>query len=684
MAPPPPPPPASLSGYQDLFTAAPDSPQRHSRANVAIQRWRYGRGWFTHRTFTVWGGQLNVCPLQRDEGCGDFSLSTTGKSPNAAIWPAFESTPPPEVPPERGPLPSPQAWVHFAGGRDAIYALREGGGAIDRIDDQGKVSLLVSDEALKGWNSLWVAEYGARIFVAGMGPVRSGDEIKLSPWRLGEVIEGKPDEPRKLSPLVELPMRPISPERPNAQGARTASQENKQAMLGSPRLLPLPDEGAQKGRWAMAWLEIIPPPYEWPREKPQKGANVSPKRAKKGKHDCGGPASRPFDDASMTKRAHVTIFAGTSLQSDEVAWSASKLGDPTRFDLAPRLEQDQVVVAPPSSKRPAATTASPLFSESNESPELTRMEDPIAIRFDAASGEGLVVATDSDLTRYRRFNAQGAPLGEPASTPHRLDNASFVHAQGQWLAMTTSYDHRSELHNLSASTGPFRVPAGQGQHALLPAPQGAQYATVYLRKLTLTPVSPDGKTGDPVPLEDLPEEFAAAENPEFVRLGGRTVLVLFVPPGRAARNSRIAWRTLEPEASWEQIELPTTAPVHSYQRQLREVGSELVAVVSREDKRLLVWLGAKKVIETELPVREVDRFGAPVPVVQQGPLLGRGLRLTETPGAPAADPLLAGVEKNCRLSLSTGPRTMVLACAHGTDPTNPSVHAGLRLLRLPP
>ncbi|RYE84429.1 MAG: hypothetical protein EOO75_18120, partial [Myxococcales bacterium] len=387
----------------------------------------FGRGTFLHRTYQVWGHSGQHCPVARAEGCGSFSLRSGAPAPAGPLWvSATAEAPAADRLTERGPFAAPHAWVAFAGGRDAVYALRQGGKHIDRIDDQGAVTPFVSDDAMADWDELMVMEQPGHLFVIGMGPpprgrrpadAASDEEPTSSGWQLAEVTEGGPGGARRLGPLTGLPMKPVNPYRSSAQGARTASEDGKMASLGVPQVLLLPDEGAEKNRWAMVWLEVIAPPYSWAHGRPQRGvpltATAPPKKKAGARHGCGGPSSRTLDDRSVTKRAHVTRFAGARLLDDTVAWHGADVGDPLTLRLEAKVDGDQVVVALPSRVRPkGAEAASPHGpGDDDEELKLTHDEEVTALWFDPASGEGIVVVRDGERALFRLFDAKGQPVG---------------------------------------------------------------------------------------------------------------------------------------------------------------------------------------------------------------------------------------------------------------------------------
>ena len=107
------------------------------------------------------------------------------------------------------------------------------------------------------------------------------------------------------------------------------------------------------------------------------------------RHGCGGPSSRGLDDKSVTKRAHVTRFAGAKLLDDTVAWTGADVGDPLTLRLEAKLDGDRVSVALPAKGR--GGVAHPRWpGDDDEELKLARDEQMSDLEFDVASGEGLV------------------------------------------------------------------------------------------------------------------------------------------------------------------------------------------------------------------------------------------------------------------------------------------------------
>lgn len=629
----------------------------------------YGRGVFTHASYQRWEDGPPRCPLKLPGACRTFSISTAGRSPEEASWLSGEGPAEDRKTAEQGPFPAPHEWIHFSAGRDAIFALRTGGRVIDRIDDQGKITVFAEDPGPARWLQLRVLEIGKKTILLRK---KSGDHAS-SAWEIAELLPAEGDAPRKPGPSARLPMGLLPEQRPNAQGARTAAQQNGMAMFGAPKVVRLDDQGA----WAMVWLETVPPPYSWPAGKPRlppgKGAKAG------AKNGCGGPPSRGLDDRSVTKNAHVTRFSGATLVEDTVAWSTSEL-DPYGYELKFKVEGDKVSVEPP----PKATRpgSSPRFRGSRfanrfEELSLSPAEYADFASFDVEAGEGIALVYAGERVSFRAFDAEGRWL-TPA-TPYTKDKPyrykALAKLRSRWFALV---DSPSPIINLtdslvtSASLShdhKFDLFQQGGKLHLISAHEGALWDTLLDEK--------GQHDGEAVRLAALPEGFYE----HFTRvhhLPGSPPLLASLARADGGEIS-VVWRWLKPGAEWVRVDPFPDGEGDLSGVQLRPVHGDLVAFYGGEKKTYATWLKAGKTVVSDLKKEEGERhqetrLGAflfapevPAPGV-----------LPDAPGPLVADPTLGPVEKECNLAIPTRPGTFVLLCAQAIDEKSPGFRAGIR------
>ena len=691
------PPPPHLSDFVDLF---PSTPVRDgATGQVSTTGVRFGRGLFLHQTHTAMGRSRVVCPLARTEGCSTFAFFPD--PPGPASPPAADIWPPASLDTEitftddhakPGPFAAPHAWVTFAGGRDAVYALREGGTHIDRIDDQGKVTLFASDEAMKDWDDLWVIELHGRTFVAGMnagwrGTWYQGEDSVKSSWQLAELMPGTSGHARRLGPRTTLPMMVIPP-RHNAQGARMVTRDDKLAAVRLPELVALPDEGDEKDRWAMVWLEVIPPDFNWPHGRPQKGVSRQPvaspanRPPKKGsRHSCGGPASRDLEDTSVTKRAHVTRFAGARLIDDEVRWTGARVGPVEDVRLAPHLDDGHLVVALPGARKKGTVEESttfqwsgPTWAGGGSTIPLAHREEIAALVYEPRAHEGLVVMRDGDHDSYRRFDDAGRPIGEvlvASPRPQPVEQAALI--DGKWMAIAGPHNAIYNLTDGGDELTRLKVPRGNWLRLVSIDGHGV---LLHLTRdgLFSTPLDAQGVSSDPVKVDDLPEN-AQPDTFHVFSLGDTKAVSLLQLRGKDGHD-RMAWRRLAPGATWEFVDLPSEEKLLPYRVSFHDLGGDVVVRFLEKKEEHFTWLRAGASVSQ--PVSEPPTN--PHDAVSSGPLLGHGLWLTGKPGPLVHDDALTGLGSVCPHSVQTGPDTVVMACVHAPDPVVPQLRAALRTL----
>lgn len=680
-APPPPTPPPRLTPLVFATELPADPGQGNTNSHGRTNRFtlRYGRGEFTHTTYQRWGGDAPACPVQRAEGCGTFTISTTGKSPDEKAWNEGAPAPADEKRVERDPAPAPHDWVAFAPGRDAVYALRNEGKVIDRIDDQGKVTVFAQDEALARWGSLWVFEVGGRTLLAG------AETGFRTAWHLAELLPAEQGAPRKLGPLTRLPMAPLPAFRPNAQGARAAADSNGMALHGSPHAIPLADDGDKKNLWALVWLETVPPPFRWPAGKPHK--TPAPKKAKNG---CGGPPSRGLEDPSVEKRAHVTRFSGASVVDDTVAWATNDL-NPYDFRLQFRVEGGKVTVdpLPKATKKGAPQAPSPGFPRGRrpgDSGELRLFPDetPVAAAFDENEGEGLLVLRDSlGKVVSRRFDAEGNYLGEAAVYPHDAMTPfeALSRVGKRWFALGSG---NTPLINLTDGTPPTSVAEGHHQQLDLFTSEGKLFLLTYNERVFwLVPIDEQGRSmGPPVKLADAPEKM---EHERFFVQHIKGSPPMLAAVGAAEDSAlKLPWIWAKPGATWSTTEVKTDERVYPYGVQFRRIHGDLVATHEHRDKTTFTWVRAGQSRTQDTIPHDPASIERPISNTS-GPLFGAKLvRLPAAPGALVAEPDLESVRDECGYRLPTGPTTTVLVCTRAVDPIKPGVRVGLRVLHHEP
>ena len=216
----------------------------------------------------------------------------------------------------RDQIPAPRSWRLLAPGSAHAYALRIDEQRIDRIDEQGEVSLWLDDPQIRFWQAFWILELAPRPLLV------SGDFQGL---RAAEVQQ-EGTQPGRLGPAVQLPFVLAH----SAQDARRARSSGSRAIHGTPLLVPRKTEGS----WALVWVEAIPPPQQHPAGKPWRSG---------AKNGCGGmrPPSRKLGDVSVEKRVVVTRFRRLEIEGEEVGEASNELNLATQR-LEVHIDGDQI------------------------------------------------------------------------------------------------------------------------------------------------------------------------------------------------------------------------------------------------------------------------------------------------------------------------------------------------------
>jgi hypothetical protein len=639
---------------------------------------RYGRGYLLHQVYRQNEEAFGRCPLPRDEGCASFSIVTSRPSPDDDAWQYDFSKASSETITNHGPFVTSHDWVTFEGGRDAVYALRRGGGAIDRIDAQGKVTRLAQADAIPAWTELMVFEMPGRTFVAGTVDPRHPS------WELVGPFDAQgaplPSLSRALMPMAPMVRKwnslPSARLEVSAQSAREAAERNGMALLGKAHAVSLPDEG-EKQPWALVWLETVPPPFSWPLGK----AYRTPARASKALHGCGiDDASRPLEDRSVEKRAHITRFEGTRVVGDSIAWAANLL-EPLSFLVSFRVEKGAIVVTPP---RPPpvlfkpSPLPRPLFDEEKPRKRPQSVfpdESLLAAAFDEDAGEGLVVLRDShQRVLWRRFDAEGMLLEDlsPYDHPFSGEIDGVWRVGSRWFGLG-----RNTLIPLTDNRAPS-VRTGPRPLAIYPEKDHFILLTIDGVNLRQQPV--DGE------LNPVGEATLVAPLPREVRLDRFVVQRLKGEPPLVALTGKsdspdVAWIQLKPGASW------TTTPIAGDPQKtlpvFRHVHGDLVVAREQEPPTSLFWLRAGQSAQHEGSL--LTRRPAAERAVDEvhGPLLGGAWRIPRRPGPPRHEAALGELE-GCSFVLPTGPSTIVLACEERNEVDHPGIRVALRLLRHSP
>lgn len=634
---------------------------------------RYGRGTFRYTRVEPLMNRLPTCPLG-DGGaeCGVFSLSTTGKSPADGSWMGSAEA----AGGKPGALrPIPSRWAVFTPGRDGVYAFQERATRIDFIDDQGAVTPFLEEASLEETSIAKLFEVGDRKVL-----LFNGEDWTT---HLAEVIPGTGGKPGRRGKVEELPMSFIPRWRQSAQGVRQIEEQKKMAMIGEPMAVALPGE---KDTWALVWTEGLAPPYDWPHDKPYKRKN---KRG--GKHECGGPGSRPLSDKSVEKRIHATRFKGLSRVSDVVLKSTNELDGTLEPPVAANDRGIEVngVTYDAGGKEVARRTAAPRGSTT--SLQLASDELLTAIGFDEASQQGLLVVQTGETFWRRAFDASGAFLGEPVKLRKdpEINNNPLTRIDGHWYvvggygrSLLSLDDDRDFTVDKDGSAAQTVVAQGPGK-ALITIINGPHLKGVSVDLK-------DGTVSAPVTLLswDRQERYhnelawlpaAPPEPPRVVSLKRDKASRKLLAVEQAPLVADAEWKTL-----WE-VESGTpegTADLH-------RVPGDLVAAFGTPSKTTLRWLRAGKTVTLDEGLAEFDGAersetpgGSALLLVVAESESKRWALLPSTPGIPRKGDAPPGLGESCAHGIRTNASTVVLVCGEGTPGEKPGLRLGLRALKL--
>lgn len=384
--------------------AAPTTRSSEGRLQVEQTTIAYGRGTFFHTEYT-WldAADVDLCPT-RGAGptCGQFWVSSSGQAP-ATDWRLAPLAPPAAHPTLR---PAPRSWDRFSPTQDAVYAHGYNEPTLDRIDEQGHVTTVLSDDRLRA-PSVFVLEVGASLFALVGG---ADDQTR---GVLYELRRDASTGAHALGASVGLTAAPLPPWGRRASHARQTEGQNLAPMLGAPVAVSLADK-KNPDAWGMVWVEALPPPINWPENKPYKRPG---RRTIKAKNSCGGRSSRPLTDASVEKRIHLTRFQKLKLQSDVVLTSSSAL-DPRSEPLQVAATDRGVLVNGVTYNRfgsvvgrPAKKAAPP--APPPPPPAAIAVQSVASLDYDPATRTGVLTVLDGPTLWRRSFDAEGVFLGPP-------------------------------------------------------------------------------------------------------------------------------------------------------------------------------------------------------------------------------------------------------------------------------
>ncbi|MCS6899340.1 MAG: hypothetical protein RMJ98_05565 [Myxococcales bacterium] len=677
--PPPPPPPAPSHLSEISFVL--DKPQEEAvgrQWRIHQRTTRYGKGALVIRTYERGSSDPPRCPLRLPGPCQTLTFRITNPPPDEATWLRRGTLGDSEAGTERGPFPAQQAWMDFSGGREAVFALRRDGRSIDRIDEEGRAILFAKDPGVIKSRRIQIYEIGTHTIL-----IRQRDNgYEDTSWEIAELSPPEDKAPRKPGPWAKLPMAPVHEARLNAQGARTAVEQNGMAMFGSPVVMRLDEQGS----WAMAWLEVVPPPYRWPAGKPQAPSKAPSKKG--AKNGCGGPPSRGLDDRSVTKRAHVTRFSGAILQEDTVQWSTSNL-DVYSYELKARMEAGKVVIEEPSKtdrthqRRQGSVHG---FLDDYEDLEISPSENVRHAEFDPEAKEGLVLVDTGEKLFARAFDDEGKWLG-PAfpyrgKQPYHI--RSFTKLGTRWFALG---DEEAPILDLSGSnTLRPELPEDESLVYLYQKEGKLRLLSVQEDTLQERVMDENGK------LLGEPQKFgpiASGIHPTSLyihREPGSPLLLAGLGPSQEDDNdTRLHWRWLKPDATWSKLDPFPDGKGWRHRFDLRALYGDLAVTFSNDSKTYFTWIKTGKTITLETPRLEDEnpetwRVPGALLAPPQVPTAGV---LPETPGAPIEDPTLAPALPECTHALPTRPDTIVLLCAQAVSDKKPGIRTGLRVYRRP-
>lgn len=607
--------------------------------------------------FNVVETRLSDCPID-NRGCGVFQVAR-----GDALGPEH---------------PLHEAWDFVASGVAHVYGFRKGQpmsmvegtsagdfASIDRIDADGNVTPLGRIDVARaidvsvielatGAVAIATHREGFRIFELAREASRARLPVATTlPYRLGEA-------PLQLG------------EAGTAQSARYARQGRGRAAWGPLVTTPLLDgDGKRTRAWALALVEIIPPPVRKPGEI--------------GDRNGCGSLSRSLADRTVEKVVRVLRFDGTKLVTDRVIQrtkdrdvtatpltlearaSGGLLLDGVELDAGDKPVSGAAKAAARSDAGPArlptqlATGELRLPSDGEIGP----------IAWSAARQEGLARVALREGTFVVTFDADAHVVGPAIET-----RAARVHAfAGEWLAEEASPPALTWL------TGPRK-----GERTPLPA--ATEHAlshgdALYLwwgapgapgGRLRVAAFSTSGALGaatdvEPIAAESVVVPFAvggkpglvvsASDTARFVPVAGATTTL--VAPLAGAGDTRAQTVSLRPV--WNDVAMLI---VQQRREMTMSVGPRMVA--DPREMHRGVWLGSGK--ETRFALSHDLEGELAVP---------HGI--PDTPGAPfESDAFVEAMAAGCRAPVPVGPRRAIVACNGGVDPVKPGFGGGLRVL----
>jgi hypothetical protein len=609
-------PPLGLGPLVNAFSSAStrDRPVRRERAIV-----RSGAADLVHEAID-WRVGAPSCPLAGDEGCGLYSVRPAG-----GAW----------SPPKRAP----RSWTTFSTGDKLVFAAREKDTlAIDAIDARGDVTTWLEDATPLQEARVIETPRGDLVFGrAADGFSVTSVETSAAGRRLGTTLKLGIDSAEY---------------RPNAQGARGIETEGHRASWGPPIPVKLTDEqGKPTARWALAWVQVIPPPYGFPA-----GKTFRRRDKRSAKHDCGGgPLSRSLSDPSVEKRVTLTIFEGTKQVSEVVLDRPERLEVPAAglgVAAVPGGVSILGAVHDPTGKKLTLSVPAPLAAP-ELAPRVPLEEEPTALAFDVATSEGLALFRRGDEeTVGRRFDAAGAFVGDPLPLPEGVGShpgrAPMKKVGDTWLVVDEGAV--AWLSGPRAGTS-VKVPP---ERVVSLIRYDATHAALITEGESVHWISIDVAAGTIGTPQSAPMKRTYGA---FTRLRDEAPILIESNTGRF-----LDLRTRE----FEESETKVTHVI--------DVGGDTAAA----------WLGPKSVIVTWLSSGESREFPpASFPRYQEswrgttGPLLPSGIAIPWSPG-DGVDTSVKPPSHACPYDVATARGVVVMACTEPTSPTIPMVRTGLR------
>ena len=385
-----------------------------------------------------------------------------------------------------GPIvPSEVNVFDLSGGQDVVYAasLKEGKLAIFKIGADAKATLLVEDTHELAWQQAEVIETADGHVIIG---TLSGDGPEQLVVAQVEDKGGK----KQLGPLMKLGYGMVPKFRQSAQGARYPESEGFNPVWDFHATALLDSSGKVDKSWALALIQVNPPPFSWKAGKPYK------KPVERGaKHGCGGPGSRPLSDKSVEKLVKVLRFEGSKLVSEHIVdrpQTRNLFTDP--FEAHPAadggLDVDGVVwnregkQSGSKGKFKRAPLPSILETVEMVSPGWHR-----TAAFDPDAKEGLLAWT-GDHGYIRRFDAEGKPKG-PVESAADVGSGSVHRVGGEWLTLAShsvgwlTGPHQGKTHSWEYKHGSARDAKLQGDKLSVFVASGRGCGTMSLDAATL-------------------------------------------------------------------------------------------------------------------------------------------------------------------------------------------------------